>query len=181
MKHRIVGLFVLIASASVVCACSREAGGTVTVNGSSSLRQQPDRVSFSVGVETQAATVAEAYRANNTKLNTVLAALKQRGVQSAEIQTSNFSMTSRDDEGKPLIGFRVSNVVTVTRSVPGDLSELIQAAVAAGANQAGSARFFVADLKPLQSRSDTMNGFPDADKFVRPGFDDGGRRRRRWL
>lgn len=161
MKSLVVTLAVSLAAAVGLAGCRSASTSTVTVSGSAKLRQQPDRASFSVGVETRARTVTEAYQTNNTKLNTVVAALKQGGVKATEIQTSNFSITSRDEESKPLIGFRVSNLVTVTRDVPGDLSALIQAAVAAGANQAGGLRFFVANPKPLQDRGIEL-AFQDA-------------------
>ena len=162
MKSFVVRIAVPVALLLVVAACtSIESTPTVTVSGSAKLREQPDRVSFSVGVETRAAAVTEAYNTNNTKLNTVVSALKARGVKPGDIQTSNFSITSTDEQGKPLTGFRVSNLVTVTQDARGDLSGLLQAAVAAGANQAGGLRFFVADPKPLQSRGIEL-AFQDA-------------------
>jgi uncharacterized protein YggE len=132
--------------------CSSATGRRISVNGSSVVRLPPDRVSFSVGVETQAVSVAAAFRANNSKLSAVLTALKAKGVQAKEIQTSNLEIASRDAEGKKLAGFRVSNLVTVTREDPASVSDLLQAAVAAGANQAGSLRFFVSEPAKVQRR-----------------------------
>jgi uncharacterized protein YggE len=133
-------------------ACASATGRQVSVNGSSVVRLPPDRVSFSVGVETQAASVAEAFRANNSKLSALLNALKAKGVQGKEIQTSDLEISSRDAEDKKLAGFRVSNLVTVTREDPATVGDLLQAAVTAGANQAGSLRFFVAEPAKVQRR-----------------------------
>jgi len=124
----------------------------VTVSGSATLRLKPDRASFSVGVETGAQAVSEAFKRNTAKLNAVVAALKKRGVASQEIQTSNFSIASRVEKGKKASGFRVSNLVTVTREDPASISELLQAAVAAGANQVEGLRFFVGDPGKSQPR-----------------------------
>jgi len=103
--------------------------------------------------------VVEAFKANNAKLNAVLAALKARGVQPKEIQTSNLDISTRDprdprepESRKAPIAFRVANMVTVTREDPNSVGELIQVAVAAGANQAGGLRFFVAEPGRLQAR-----------------------------
>src|SRR5262245_43069095 len=98
--------------------CSSPTGRQVTVTGSGVVRLPPDRVSFSVGVETEAPSVAQAFKANSVKLTNVLAALKANGVQPREAQTSNVEVTSRDADGKKLSGFRVSNLVTVTREDP---------------------------------------------------------------
>jgi len=103
-------------------------------------------------VDTEAPSVAQAFKANNSKLTAVLAALKAKGVQPKEIQTSNLEVASRDDEGKKLPGFRVSNLVTVSREDPTTVGELLQAAITAGANQVGSLRFFVADPAKVQQR-----------------------------
>jgi len=127
-------------------------GRTVTVNGAATLRLKPDRASFSVVVETGAQSVSEAFKRNTAKLNAVVGALKERGVASQEIQTSNFSISSRVEKGKKAPGFRVSNLVTVTREDPASISELLQAAVAAGANQVEGLRFFVGDPGKSQPR-----------------------------
>jgi uncharacterized protein YggE len=133
-------------------SCPSPTGRHVTVRGSGVVRLPPDRVSFSVGVETEAPSVAQAFKANGTKLSAVLAALKAKGVQPKEIQTSNLEVASRDPEGKKLPGFRVSNLVTVTRADPAAVGDLLQAAISAGANQAGGLRFFVAEPAKVQQR-----------------------------
>lgn len=125
---------------------------TVSVNGVTTLHLVPDRVSFSVGVETDSANVAEAFERNSEKVNRVIAALKDKGVTPQQIQTSNFSISSRDVEGKKLNGYRVANFVTVTLDSIRGIGEMLQAAVSAGANEAGSLQFGVANQKSLQMR-----------------------------
>src|SRR5262245_55462025 len=115
--------------------CASTTGRSVSVNGSATLRVPPDRVSFTVGVETVAPNLLHACKANNAKPNTVLAALKAKGVQPKEMQTSNLDISSRDPrepEGrKAPPSFRVANLVTVTREDPSTVSDLIQVAVVA--------------------------------------------------
>jgi len=132
--------------------CVSGTGRSVTVNGSVTLRLVPDRVSFSVGVETDAPNVADAFKGNTEKVNSVIAALKQRGVKPSEIQTSNFGITSRDQEGRKLSGYRVTNLVTVTRENFGSVGELLHAAVEKGANEAGSLQFMVSNQKEAELR-----------------------------
>ena len=129
---------------------------SITVTGTASVRVPPDRVSFSVGVETQAASVTQAFDSNKRKVEAVMAAIKSKGVQPKEIQTSNLEITSRDAEGKKLLGYRVSTLVTVTREDPNGVGELLQAAITAGANQAGSLAFSVGDPAHLQSRGSEL-------------------------
>ncbi len=132
--------------------CASSIARTIIVTGGATVLAPPDRVSFSVGIETEAASVSQAFRTNGSKLNALLAALKEKGVEPKEIQTSNFEITSRNYRGKKLPGFRVSNVITVTREDTKTVGELLQTAISTGANQASGLRFFVGDPRRLQNR-----------------------------
>src|SRR5438128_297968 len=75
----------------------------------------PDRFSFNVSVQTISPTVEEAVNENNRKVAAVIAALKNAGAKSEEIQTSNFSIYPQQDysqqqQGKlpRLLGYQVS-------------------------------------------------------------------------
>jgi uncharacterized protein YggE len=149
----------LLLVAGVLCAvpagaedCPSPTGRYVRVAGSAVLRLPPDRVSFSVGVETQHANVSEAFRANARKVDAVLAALKAKGVEARELQTSDLEISSRNPDGSPARGYRVANRVTVTREHAAGVGELIEAAIAAGANEANRLSFFVADPGAGQKR-----------------------------
>ena len=120
--------------------------------GSATVRLPPDRVSFSVGVETLHANVSEAFRANGRKVEAVLAALKAKGVQAKELQTSALDVSSRNPDGTPARGYRVANRVTVTRESAAAVGELIEAAITAGANEVNQLSFFVADPGAAQKR-----------------------------
>ena len=132
--------------------CPSPSGRSVRVMGSATVRLPPDRVSFSVGVETLHANVSEAFRANGRKVEAVLAALKAKGVQAKELQTSDLDISSRNPDGTPARGYRVANRVTVTRESAAAVGELIEAAIAAGANEANRLSFYVADPGAAQKR-----------------------------
>jgi uncharacterized protein len=132
--------------------CPSPSGRHVRVLGSATVRLPPDRVSFSVGVETLHANVSEAFRANARKVEAVLAALKGKGVESKELQTSDLEISSRNPDGTPAKGYRVANRVTVTRENAAGVGELIEAAITAGANEANRLSFYVADPGTAQKR-----------------------------
>ncbi len=111
----------------------------------------PDRVAFTVGVQTDAPTVSAAFNTNTEKLNAVFRALKTAGVKTEELQTSNFGIASTDNEGKKLPGYRVTNFVTVTREDVAKVGDLLQVAITAGANEAGDMRFFLAEPSKLET------------------------------
>lgn len=132
--------------------CTSKTGSTLTVSGSASVRAKPDTVAFTVGVETQAAGVREAFDANAEKVDAMLAALKGKGVSAEEIQTSNLDVgTVHSEEGRP-IGYRVANLVTVRRPDPASAAALLQVALESGANQVGNLQFLVSELGAFQRR-----------------------------
>jgi uncharacterized protein YggE len=94
----------------------------VSVTGTGRVTLTPDRFSFNATVQTMAPTVEEAVNENNAKVAAVIAALKNAGAKPDELQTSNFSIYPQQDysqqqQGKlpRLIGYQVSNSITVTR------------------------------------------------------------------
>jgi uncharacterized protein YggE len=138
---------------------------TVSVTGSGHVTLTPDRFTFNVGVQTQAPTVEDAVNQNNQKVADVIAALKQAGAAEGEIRTAGFSIYPQQDYSQGqlprLVGYQVSNSVTVTRKQIGDAGKLLQAAIAAGVNQASGIQFEVAD--PARGRDEGLRAaFNDA-------------------
>lgn len=88
----------------------------IWVTGEGSVDLNPDLALLNVGVEVEAATVSEARRDAATAMAAVIAAVKNRGLTDADIQTSSFNIWPRYDyiDGKQtLAGYRVANSVTI--------------------------------------------------------------------
>ena len=110
--------------------------GGITVFGTGSANMTPDRASFSFGTVSQAATANAALAASSQSVARVVAALKKAGVAQADIQTSNVSLSPRmNDNNNEIVGYTASNTVTATIKKLGDAGDVVDAAVAAGANQ----------------------------------------------
>ena len=141
---------ILLALAGAASAQQR----TITVSGSGRVQVVPDRFSFVVGVTTRGRAVGDAVKENSGKTAHVVAALKAAGVTDAEVQTSNFSIDQPYENGRQVSDqYVVRNTVTVTRTNPKNASDLLQAAIDAGANQAFGVRFFAADLSAARDRA----------------------------
>ena len=123
---------------------------TISVSGMGRSTVTPDRVSFNVGVQTLGQTVDEAVNENNAKVAATIAALKKAGATDRDIRTSNFSIYPQQDyqQGKlpRILGYNVSNNITVTRPNPAEASKLLQAAINAGVNTSSGLNFEVSDL-----------------------------------
>jgi uncharacterized protein YggE len=138
---------------------------TVTVGGTGRSTIAPDRFTFSVGVQTVAPTVDQAVNQNNTRVAAVVAALKKAGATDTELRTSNFAIWPQQDytQGKlpRILGYHVSNNITVTKSEIADAGKLLQVAVNAGVNQSSRLQFEVPD--PAKGRSEGLAAaFADA-------------------
>lgn len=122
---------------------------SITVTGTGRTTVSPDRFSFTAGVQTIAASVEDAVNQNNAKVAAVVAALKRAGATDADIRTSNFSIFPQQDyvQGKMprILGYQVSNNITVTRANVGEAGKLLQAAIAAGVNTSSGLSFEVSD------------------------------------
>ena len=131
---------------------------TISVTGTGRANVTPDRVTFTVGVQTVAATVDQAVNENNRKVAAVIAALKAAGASDQQIQTSNFSIWPQQDhqQGKlpQILGYQVSNTITVRRENVTDAGRLMQAAVNAGVNTSSGLQFEVTD--PARGREGAL-------------------------
>jgi uncharacterized protein len=138
---------------------------SVSVTGIGRTSVTPDKVSFTVGVQTVAPTVEEAVQQNNTRVANVIAALKRAGAADKDIRTSNFSIYPQQDytQGKlpRILGYQVSNTVAVTSNDPSQAGKLLQVAVNAGVNQSSGLQFEVSD--PSKGRDQGLRAaFNDA-------------------
>jgi uncharacterized protein YggE len=172
MKRILIFAFILVGSPSAFAQTMppREPApvDTVSVTGTARVTTTPDRFSFNVSVQTIAPTVEEAVNENNTKVAAVIAALKNAGAKPEEIQTSNFSIYPQQDysqqqQGKlpRLLGYQVSNSITVTKKEIAAAGKLLQAALGAGVNQSSGLSFSVSD--PARGRDEGLRAaFADA-------------------
>jgi len=133
----------------ILMATGAFAQQTISVTGTGRTTVTPDRVTFNVAVQTVGNTVDEAVNENNAKVAAAIAALKRAGATERDIKTSNFSIYPQQDysQGKvpQILGYNVSNSITVTRPNPTEASKLLQAAIGAGVNQASGLSFEVSD------------------------------------
>lgn len=125
----------------------------ITLSGHGEVRTVPDLAYVTSGVVTQGATAAEALAANTKAMTDLFAALKDSGVDNKDVQTSNFSVQPRYDyqngQAPKLVGYDVSNNVTVTLRKIDGLGPLLDKLVQSGSNQISGVSFDVA--KPQEA------------------------------
>jgi uncharacterized protein len=133
----------------------------VTVTGTGWVSSVPNQASFSFGVSTSAATAHQAAAANAQKAQEVIAALLAAGVAKADLQTQDVSVQpSWSDQGKP-DGFTAHSSVAVKVRNVSRAGPVVDAAVAAGANETSGPSLERSDRDELY-RSALRRAFADA-------------------
>ena len=132
----------------------------VSTSGTATVKVDPDKVTVTIGVESQGLTAEEASAKNAELMAKVIAALKQLGIADDQISTSWYSLYPVYEYKSPpcieiypqppecaprseITGYRASNSLSVTLDANEDVGAVIDAAVAAGANNVNGAYFFV--------------------------------------
>ena len=144
----------------------------LTISAEGRSLREPDLAVFSSGVTTQGKTAGEALAQNSRAMTRVIAALKAAGIAERDIQTSNLSinpiysdpnreaMMAARVNGTPyvplppeqqlqkIVGYTVSNQVSVRQRRLGDYGKVIDTLVSAGANQVNGPSFQMDDADP---------------------------------
>ena len=129
------------------------AGSTITVTGNGTVDSTPNRASFDFGVTTNGATAASALADNSSQARAIIDALKKAGVGSADIQTTQVSLWPRTSHGgREISGYQAANSVQVTAALA-KAGRLVDAAVAAGANNVDGPNLDTADKSSLYDQA----------------------------
>ena len=162
MKKRIV-IGMMAALILVLAACGQAYQGSapaaqtaqMTVTGSGVVYVAPDVAYINVGVRSEGNTVAEALSSNNTQAKNIKDTLVAAGVAETDIQTSSFylyPLSDYDYAGEvSRTYYSVENTVYVTVRSLDDLSDILDAVAASGANNIYGIDFNVLDKAEAQS------------------------------
>ncbi len=130
---------------------------TLRLTATSEVQTVPDQAVIGAGVVTTAAEAAAALADNSARMARMLAALRQAGVESRDIQTSGLNVRPQyryqQNEAPVLTGFEATNRVQVRLGDVQRVGAVVDALVAAGGNQIDGPDFTVADPEPLLDKA----------------------------
>jgi len=118
---------------------------TLTVVATGSVTVPPDRAFVTVGMDSAGKSLAEAQRQNSAVMQKVIERLKELKIEKERIQTSAFtvspqykSSSKRSSDAPPappeIVGYTVSNMLTVEVRETEQVAPVIEEALSAGAN-----------------------------------------------
>ena len=147
---------------SLAAAGAAVSAGGITVVGTGTATVAPDTATWSFGVQTSAESAEAALAANSEAMDRVLAALRNAGIEGKDLQTEQVSVYPRtSDDGISIVGYDASNTVRATIRNLDEAGAIVDAAVAAGANQVYGPSLTVSDTE-AQYRAAVEAAFADA-------------------
>ena len=117
----------------------------VVTTGTGEVQLSPDRASVMLGVQSRAATVAQATADNSRRQRAIIDTLRGLGLGSDQITTLNFNVSpdmQYPPNGTPrVVGYVVTNTVRASLRRVEDVGRTIDAALSKGANEVSGVEF----------------------------------------
>jgi uncharacterized protein YggE len=127
----------------------------IAVTGEGRVDIAPDMAVLSLTVTREAQTARAALDANSTAMKDVLAAMASQGVNSKDLQTSNFSIQPKYSYAKPtangerrapkIAGYSVRNSLTVRVRDINNVGAILDKSISLGVNEGGNISFTNSD------------------------------------
>ena len=158
LSRVLLAAFIVVATPLTANAVDR----SVTVTGEATVSVAPDTAIIRIGVNSAAKTAREASDANAKQMTAVLAAIKEAGIADRDVQTSRLSLQPQYDPNKSgtarLLGFQVTNQLTVRIREIDKMPGIIDRSIGAGANEMSGIEFIVSEQSKLldQARDDAI-------------------------
>lgn len=138
--------------AGVPMRANGEEAPFLRVTGEGRVEAPPDAVEINLGFTTRAPRAAEAYQQTAAAMTKVVDALTQAGVPRQQLQSAQISLVPVYRE-EQLEGYQASADLRVTLTELERAGEIIDLAVAAGANTVRSIRFEVRNPGPYEDKA----------------------------
>ena len=123
------------AAQAAMLTAAPSSSARITVTGVGTVTGTPNQLMLSMGVQVNGASVSSALAQANAAVRAVTAALQQRGVAAADIQTSGMSIyPNYQGESQVPVSYGVSESLTATLNDLSAAGSQIEAAVHAGGN-----------------------------------------------
>ena len=151
------------AAAAIPAQAGEQARRTLSLSGHGEVSAKPDIAIVRLGVEKQAREARAALRAASEAMTAVFAVLKERwNVAEKDMMTSGFSVTPQyvypkksyeREQGPRLVGYRVSEMLTVRVRDLKALGGILDDMVRSGSNRISGISFAIDDPRPLRDEA----------------------------
>src|SRR5215469_3784259 len=147
----VICLAALVAQGQEVCRGPK----IVKTTGTAELKVAPDQASIQLGVERQSATAKYAKAEVASTSRKILAALKELNIEDKDIQTAYLYLEPMVDyrKGLRITNFTAEQSLSITVRDLSKLDAVMDAVIAAGANQIGGIQYQSSDLRSYRDQA----------------------------
>ena len=137
----------------------------ISVTGTATTSIEPDLLVITFGVETQEKSAKDALVANSESMTLIVDTLRSLGVSEDDISTSRISIypiydsyrdTVTEKYTQELVGYRVTNTITVETEQLNKAADIIDGGVSSGANRVENVSFTLSPQKQLEVKDDLL-------------------------
>ena len=129
----------------------------LAVNGSGTVQGVPDQASVTLGVVTHAEAAGDAQQENAAKALAIRSALSVLGIEDKDVKTEDYNFQpeySREaNERNMIVGYTASNTIRVNVLDVAMVGDVVDAALANGANTVRSLHFSIRDTDGLRRKA----------------------------
>ena len=148
----------ILSAETSMAADSDKMDRTVSVSATGSVTAEPDVAQISAGVVTEADSAKDAMNRNSIVMAKLIDGLKAGGIQPNDIQTTTLNVEPRYTQPKDgrvatINGYRVINQVRLTVRDVKRLGDVLDQAIALGANQINHIAFDIANPETLKDEA----------------------------
>lgn len=143
---------------TVVMALKNNDQDRFSVVGSGTVYAKADIANIEIGLKTGTKkTAAEATVESTNKINKITSAITNLGVEEKDIKTSNYTLSPvynwTNDKGQELVGYEVTQVLTLKIRDLSKIGDIIAKTTEQGANQVGNISFTIDDEFALKNQA----------------------------
>jgi len=137
----------------------------ISVVGIATTSVEPDLLVITFGVENQEKLARDALLANSESMTSIVDTIQSLGISKNEISTSRISIypiydnyrdPATEKYTQELIGYRVTNTISVETSQLDKAADIIDGAVSSGANRVDNVSFTLSPQKQLDVKDDLL-------------------------
>jgi hypothetical protein len=142
------------AAVQPVCDTAR----SVQVSGTAVVKVVPDRVLIQLGVQSNAASISAVQLINTAATKRVFAILESMKIELKDISTDQYitEPVYENYDSLNIKGYRINNSIAVTLRDVNKTSDVIAAALGAGANQVINVEFYTSELRKYRDQARDM-------------------------
>lgn len=136
---------------------NRQTENQISVSGEGKVFAKPDVALVSFGVTTQGRTTAEAIKDNTEKMNAIIQAVKDLGVEEKDIQSTNYNLYPQynytEISGRKFEGYTLDQNIQVKIRDFSKTGDVLSKATEKGANVVGSLQFTIDNPEQLRQEA----------------------------